>query len=243
MKTPHSRRTGSRQGGVATVKEPVAKRPQRKVARHKVRDAIEKLILEGRIRPGEKLVQLQLSRMFDVSLGMVREALFELQRSGLIEAIDNLGMFVRKLDADMIREFYTARELFEGLAARECCGRLTSEQAAELRGLADQIYETAANGREQEKATCVRKFHSRMVEISGNRLLVSLGHQYRVLGKVVGAVCDPADNRDRHLAIVDAIERGDPDEAEHVVRKAIRSARKIVEEKLASGSPDVYWLT
>src|SRR5215203_1534207 len=53
----------------------------RKVARHKVRDSIEQLILEGRIRPGEKLVQLQLARMFDVSLGMIREALFELQGS------------------------------------------------------------------------------------------------------------------------------------------------------------------
>jgi DNA-binding GntR family transcriptional regulator len=53
--------------------------------------------------------------MFDVSLGMVREALFELQRSGLIETVDNLGMFVRKIDAEMIREFYTARELFKAL--------------------------------------------------------------------------------------------------------------------------------
>jgi DNA-binding GntR family transcriptional regulator len=243
MKSSLSRKASSRQNGAVSVKKPIAKRASRKVARHKVRDAIERMILEGRIRPGEKIVQLQLSRMFDVSLGMIREALFELQRSGLVEAIDNLGIYVRKLDADMIREFYTARELFEGIAARECCGRLTKEQAAELRDLAEQIYKSGTGGQEQEKAAITRTFHSRIVEISGNRLLISLGHQYRVFGKVVGAACDPGESRNRHLAIVDAIERGNPDEAERVVRDAIRSGRKIVEEKLASGDQDVYWLT
>ncbi len=62
--------------------------------------------------------------MFNVSLGMVRESLFELQGSGLIETIDNRGVFVRRLDEQVISEFYTIRELFEGLAARDCCGHL-----------------------------------------------------------------------------------------------------------------------
>lgn len=214
----------------------------RKLARHKVRDAIEAMILEGRIRPGEKIVQLQLSRMFDVSLAVIREALFELQRSGLVEAVDNLGMFVRELDAQAVREFYTARELFEGLAARECCGRLKPEHASELRELAEEVYQAAIADRQQEKAALDRKFHSRIVEISGNRLLVGMGQQYRVLGKMVGARYNPEETRARHLAIVDAIESGDPEIAERVAREDIRAGRRVVEEKLSQKAADVYWL-
>jgi DNA-binding GntR family transcriptional regulator len=146
------------------------------------------------------------------------------------------------VDADAVREFYAAREMFEGLVARECCGRLMPEQAAELRELAEQVYQVAMADRQQEKAALDQRFHSRIVEISGNRLLISMGHRYRVLGKVMGAKCDPSETRSRHLAIVDAIESGDPDLAERVAREDTRSGRRIIEEKLAKGSTDVYWV-
>lgn len=215
----------------------------RKVARHKVRDAIETMILEGRIRPGEKIVQLQLSRMFDVSLGMIREALFELQRSGLIEAFDNRGIFVRRLDPQTIREFYTVRELFEGLAARECCGRLKPKEAGELRAMVKEVYQLAIAGRQAEKVKLDRDFHSRIVKISGNRLLVTMSQQYRVLGKIVGASTDPKGTRDSHLAIIDAIESGDPLKAEFAAREHVRRVLGVVEEKLASGAADLQWVT
>jgi DNA-binding GntR family transcriptional regulator len=229
---------------MAAVKQKVPKPVAgRKVARHKVRDAIETMILEGRIRPGDKIVQLQLSRMFDVSLGMIREALFELQRSGLIEAFDNRGIFVRKLDPQTIREFYTVRELFEGLAARECCGRLKPKDADELREMVKEVYRLAVAGRQAEKVKLDRDFHSRIVKISGNRLLVTMSQQYRVLGKIVGASTDPKGTRDSHLAIIDAIESGDRFKAEFTAREHIRRVLSVVEEKLANGAADLQWLT
>lgn len=217
--------------------------PGRKVARHKVRDAIEKMILEGRIKPGEKIVQLQLSRMFDVSLGMIREALFELQRSGLIEAFDNRGIFVRKLDPQTIREFYIVRELFEGLAARECCGKLKPKDAAELRQMVEQVFQFANAGRQAEKVALDRDFHSRIVQISQNRLLIAMSQQYRVLGKIVGASTDPKGTRDSHLAIIKAIESGDPLKAEAAAREHVRRVMHVVEQKIASGGADLQWLT
>jgi DNA-binding GntR family transcriptional regulator len=213
----------------------------RKVARHKVRDGIEQLILEGRIRPGEKLVQLQLSRMFDVSLGMIREALFELQGSGLIESFDNRGIFVRNLDAAAVREFYTVRELFEGLAARECCGKLKPKHAAELRKLANDIYELAIGGNQREKMLRDREFHTRIVQLSENQLLKSMSQQYRVLSKIVSTNTDPKQTRAGHLAIVNAIEDGDELRAERVARQHIRRVLKVIERKLATGGQDLVW--
>jgi DNA-binding GntR family transcriptional regulator len=200
------------------------------------------MILEGRIRPGEKLIQLQLSRLFDVSLGMIREALFELQASGLIEAFDNRGIFVRKLDLAAIREFYTVRELFEGLAARECCGRLKSKDATKLRCIAQEIYDHALAENHREKSQQDRYFHQVIVESCGNRLLVAMQQQYRVLSKILGANTDPKSTLSGHLAIVDAIETGSREKAERSARKHVRAVLSVIERKLAAGSPDVLWM-
>jgi DNA-binding GntR family transcriptional regulator len=216
---------------------------KRKVARHKVRDSIEKMILEERIKPGEKIVQLQLSRMFNVSLGMIREALFELQRSGLIEAFDNRGIFVRKIDPETIREFCTVRELFEGLAARECCGKLKPQDATDLLRMVDEVYRLAISGRQAEKAAVDREFHSRIVQISGNRLLVGMSQQYRVLGKIVGTSTDPQETRDSHIEIIKAIESEDPLKAEFAAREHVRRVLHVIEEKLRTGARDLQWLT
>jgi DNA-binding GntR family transcriptional regulator len=213
----------------------------RKVARHKVRDGIEQLILEGRIRPGEKLVQLQLARMFDVSLGMIREALFELQGSGLIQSFDNRGIFVRQLDVAAVREFYTVRELFEGLAARECCGHLKPKHAAELRRMANEIFELASSGKQREKMLLDREFHARIVQLSENQLLIGMSQQYRVLSKIVGASTDPKQTRAGHLAIINAIENGDRIRAERLARQHVCRVQKVIEQKLAAGGEDLVW--
>jgi DNA-binding GntR family transcriptional regulator len=191
----------------------------RRIARHRVRNSIERMIVEGRFRPGEKLVQLQLSRQFGVSLGMVREALFELEGLGLVESFDNLGVRVRTLDAQMMHELRVIREVFDGVAARECCGKLTDADADELRQLAQQIYMLSMAGEYEEKNLLDRQFHLRIAELSGNRMLTALARQHQVLGKMWGGTTNAKDTLDGHLAIVDAILAGDADKAEQTARQ------------------------
>ena len=105
----------------------------RRIARHRVRNSIEHMIVNGRFRPGEKLVQLQLSRQFGVSLGMVREALFELEGLGLVESFDNLGVRVRSLDAQAMHELYVLREVFDGVAARQNRRGVVNERVTQER--------------------------------------------------------------------------------------------------------------
>ena len=194
----------------------------RRIARHRVRNAIERMIVEGRFRPGEKLVQLQLSRQFGVSLGMVREALFELEGLGLVESFDNLGVRVRTLDAQVMHELQVIREVFDGVAARECCGKLYEEDAADLRSLAERIYVLSMAGEYEEKNLLDRQFHLRIAELSGNRLLTALARQHQVLGKTWGGTTNAKDTLDGHLAIVDAILAGDADRAEQTARQHLR---------------------
>src|SRR3954451_6075161 len=101
-------------------------------ARHRVREDVRRLILSGELRPGERLTQQQLAKRFGVAQSVVRESLLELQFSGLVETVDNLGIFVSDLDATSLLQAYQVREVLEGLAARQCCERASRADIKEL---------------------------------------------------------------------------------------------------------------
>src|SRR5690348_11400313 len=97
-----------------------------RVARHHVREEIQRRILSGETRAGERLSQQSLARELGVAQGTVRESLFELQWLGLVESVDHLGVFVGDLDVARILQAYQVREFLEGLAARLCCSSVGS---------------------------------------------------------------------------------------------------------------------
>src|ERR1700759_5280733 len=92
-----------------------------RVARHDVRDELQRRILSGESKPGERLSQQNLARELGVAQGTVRESLLELQWLGLVESIDHLGVFVDKIYAERICQSYLVREVLERLAARLAC--------------------------------------------------------------------------------------------------------------------------
>src|SRR3954462_6861348 len=87
-------------------------------ARHRVREDVRRLILSGELSPGMRLTQQQLAKRFGVAQSVVRESLLELQFSGLVEMVDNLGIFVSELDTNTLLQAYQVREMLEGLSAR-----------------------------------------------------------------------------------------------------------------------------
>ena len=84
-------------------------------ARHRVREDVRRLILTGELRPGTRLTQQQLAKRFGVAQSVIRESLLELQFSGLVRSVDNLGIFVNDLDTGLLLQAYQVREMIEGL--------------------------------------------------------------------------------------------------------------------------------
>jgi DNA-binding GntR family transcriptional regulator len=80
------------------------KAPRTRVARHDIREEIERRILSGETKPGQRLSQQSLARELGVAQGTVRESLLELQWLGLVQSIDRFGVFVDKLDTSRICE-------------------------------------------------------------------------------------------------------------------------------------------
>jgi DNA-binding GntR family transcriptional regulator len=214
----------------------------RTVARHEIRDTLQQMILNGEKQAGSKLVQQQLAKRFGVAQGVVREALLELQAYGLVETIDNRGVFVSELSTQKLLDAFDVREIHEGLAVRLCCDRITRIEIRELVEMVQTAHALARQDKAMEAASLDRELHQRLTHISRNSMLIRLAENYRVLGKVIQMSRDPDAVRDEHLAILKAIEEGRPDEAERLMRTHIRIAKNALKEQIAQGKFIPRWL-
>jgi DNA-binding GntR family transcriptional regulator len=214
------------------------------LARHHARQGIEEMILAGRFEPGEKLVQEDLARQFGVARTVVREALFELQGSGLVTATDRRGVTVADLDPERIIESYDVREAIEGMTARLCCDRISRQELRELREIAEQSRDALLAERFDEGAALDMKLHKRLLAISGNRVLQETVGRSWAFRKVVN-VRTPHEAEltlQGHLALLDAIAAGDPDAAERVAREQIRVGKERMRKGLVDGTFVARWV-
>jgi DNA-binding GntR family transcriptional regulator len=79
--------------------------------------ALEEEIVLGWLMPRERLIEEELAARHDVKRHVIREALTELERVGLVERIPNKGAVVRVLDPAEVTQIYLVREALETLAA------------------------------------------------------------------------------------------------------------------------------
>ena len=225
-----------------TAKSSDAATKKRVVARHRIREQIHGQILNGECKPGTKLVQQQLAEQFGVSMGLIREALLELQAWGLVEVHDNRGIYVRSWDADRVWEAYEIREVLEGLAARRCCGRISKQQLSELQDVVEAIFRSAKGEQWEENTRLEREFHNKIIQSSGSEIIGRLAANYHFLGKLFWARSDAAATRQGHLRIVQAIRANDPARAEAAAREHVLVGRRFLEKRIAESGLYSSWV-
>lgn len=211
-------------------------------ARQRVREEVRRLILDGQLRPGERLTQQHLAKRFGVAQSVVRESLLELQFSGLVQMVDNLGIFVGDLNADTLIQAYEVREMLEGLATRACCDRASRSDLRELTEMVEEIHRLGNTARDAERGALDRKFHLRIIEISRNDVLVRLIDACHALGMTVQASRPHGVIRREHLGIIAAIEAGKGDEAERRAREHVAGAREALKRQMDEGTFTARWV-
>lgn len=211
-------------------------------ARGRVREDVRRLILSGELAPGIRLTQQQLAKRFGVAQSVVRESLLELQFSGLVQMVDNLGIFVSELDTNTLLQAYQVREMLEGLSARICCETASRSDIKQLTDLADRIYETGVAGQDVERGKLDREFHHKTITLSQNKILDRLTQAYHVLGTTVLVSRTHDIIRNEHMAIVDAITSNKPDEAERLARAHVAGARRVILQQIAEGNFEAKWV-
>jgi DNA-binding GntR family transcriptional regulator len=211
-------------------------------ARGRVREDVRRLILSGELKPGTRLTQQHLARRFGVAQSVVRESLLELQASGLVRSVDNLGIFVSDLDTQSLIHAYHVREMLEGLAARLCCERASRADVRDLHEMVDRIHQLALANDMEERGVIDRRFHHRTILISQNTILANLTDSYQMLNMVVQVSREHEFIRQEHLAIVQAIEKGGGDDAERAARVHVAGARSAIQKQISEGKFEPRWV-
>lgn len=149
--------------------------PLRDVVFHTLREAI----LKEKIKPGERLMEIQLSKKLGVSRTPVREAIRMLELEGLVTMMPRKGATVAAISEKSLRDVLEVRRSLEELSVMLACERMTWEQFEELR-LANVRFAKAA---EEEDITVIAKtdedFHDIIYQSTDNDKLILLLNQLR----------------------------------------------------------------
>jgi len=132
-------------------------------------------ILEGRYRPGARLITRQIAQEYGVSEIPVREALNQLEQQGLVKIEPHVGAVTTPLSAEDLRELFEVRVTLEGLAVRLATPHLTEADLQELERMqADMEAGIDAGASPLELSAANRRFHERMYAGCRNRRLLAL---------------------------------------------------------------------
>jgi DNA-binding GntR family transcriptional regulator len=144
---------------------------QKEVLRDKIADVLRRWILNGTLQPGERIIELTVSRKLNVSRAPLREALWALERQGLVEIRPHHGATVTLLSEQSIREIFEIREILELHAAKKLRAHRDETATAALQQALSQL-EEAARARDMARFCAADfEFHRTLWRLSGNRHL------------------------------------------------------------------------
>lgn len=216
--------------------------PEVRTLAERVFQQLQDAIVRGELAPGSKITEPGLSRTYGISRGPLREAMRRLEAHRLIERVPHVGARVVQLSMQELLELFDVREALESMAARLAAEHMTAEEIAGLRELL-AVHERQAD-LQKGKAYFQREgdldFHYRIVQGSHNRMLVTLlcddlyylVRLYRTQFSASGS--RPQRAFVEHHRIVDAIEAGDAELAELLMRRHVGASRANVVDRYAA---------
>jgi DNA-binding GntR family transcriptional regulator len=199
-----------------------------------LRDAIE----NGGLKPGERVMEVEIAAWLKVSRTPVRDALRRLETEGVLALEPRNGLVVSSLDRQAMLELYAMREVLEGTAARLCARHASDFERMELEELVKR--EEKLRGNFEALARHNRLFHEAVHRGAHNRYLEkslsAVNDSMWLLGKSQMLLPHRAKTaQSEHRELAAAILKRDADAAEEAARRHVRAAQR---ERLKQLFPD-----
>ena len=207
-------------------------------------DTMREAILTGELKPGQSLIEMDLSRQLGVSRAPIREALRILNSEGLIETIPYHGTTVRRLSKSDIEEIYSMRSLLETFAVEQVIRARNPEYLQRLRDKVEQMILAGRDNNINTVNILDRDFHDALIDMSGHSLLLSMWQTVAMKVRQVMALVNRR-NTDltqiarNHLPLLAAMERGDVPRAVELLQKHIASAGDLAAEDWRTDSKTI----
>jgi DNA-binding GntR family transcriptional regulator len=121
--------------------------PAERSLRQQVAASLRDAILNGSLKPGERLVEEEISQGMRTSRGPLREALRQLEQEGLVMSFPYRGSFVSRISSIEVHEvLIPLRTTLEGFGFTHALDNLTEVDVAELRGLVEHMEDAVRRG-------------------------------------------------------------------------------------------------
>jgi DNA-binding GntR family transcriptional regulator len=144
---------------------------RKEILRDKIFDVLKGWILEGTLKPGERIVESTLASRLKVSRAPFREALWLLSRAGLVRIFAHHGAFVTQLSARDIREIFEIRETLETQAAKKIRSAPPPDAEDRLKAALKSLEDAARKRDIPRFSQADLEFHKTLWQLSGNRHL------------------------------------------------------------------------
>jgi len=198
---------------------------------------IEEEIVLGWLQPRERLVEEDLAARYGVKRHAVREAIFALERIGLVERVPNKGAVVRMLRAVDVEQIYAVREALEALAAT-----LIPLPAADLIARLEEVQKRHSAAVENDDARAAFRanmdFHDTLFGACGNPHLAEAIRSFAqkvhgVRSYTAGGPAYLARSREEHMVMIEALRAGDRERLVRLCKQHLGPSRDIYIAMLA----------
>lgn len=138
-------------------------------------NTLRQAILKGELKPGERLMEIQLANKLGVSRTPVREAIRKLELEGLVLMIPRKGAEVADITRQDMEDVLEVRTALEELAVKDACDHITDAQLSELKKASNEFKKALLEGK--DLVTCAdadMHFHDVILSATNNRRLIQM---------------------------------------------------------------------
>ena len=143
-------------------------------------NTLRQAILRGELKPGERLMEIQLANKLGVSRTPIREALRKLELEGLVNMVPRKGAEVADITEKSLRDVLEVRKALEELSVQLACEKITEEEIEELKRVAERFKDTLNDQDVTKIAEADVAFHDVIYTATDNQKLIEQMYRYRV---------------------------------------------------------------
>ncbi len=189
-----------------------------------VYDFLKLNILNGKLKPGEKIAVADISEILDVSGIPIREALTKLEAEGLVTITPHIGARVISIDKIKIEEIHVIRTELEGLATGLACRCLKEEDFNRLEQILAESEAAVEASDYKELTELNEEFHFTIYRCCPNqslfKMIVELLNKSRFASSsLVISESRAKKSIEEHRSIVKALRMNDGESASHIVKQ------------------------
>ena len=194
-------------------------------------------IFEGKIKPGDRLFELEISKNLKVSRTPVREAFRRLEQDHLVERTARGGVKAPDIDGESIKDLFDLRTILETYAVELACERISSEEISQLKQIKAQAFELL-NSENISNEYMTKKFfelnssfHDIIYQATASKYLIKVVNNLREIVQSLRVFSIRADNASsqtwqEHSLLIEYLSQKNKEAASSLITTHIKNAYK-----------------